>query len=376
MMAPLLEIRGLTVSYRRGKAVTLAVRDVTFEVGPGETVGLVGESGSGKSTIARAVLGLAPIQSGSVRFRGEDISRLDFDGRRRLYRHVQLVFQDPYSSLNPSRTIGRTLAEPLQAYGERDRAVVQARVRGMLDRVRLPGETADRYPSELSGGQRQRVAIARALMLSPQLVILDEPLSALDLSVQAQILNLLRELQATSGLSYVFISHDLEVVRYLCDRVVVMYQGRIVETGLAGRVSSQPAHPYTYMLHQASPVPDPRSQRQRHPAAAGLPVRPPGRRQPGAGQCDFAPRCPYAVSRCRTEAPALRAVADQTAAACHRFPQWQAEVQASPHDGAGHDCVTWQSTRLGAEPALRLESLGTTPTGRNGIDDALHEGDD
>jgi oligopeptide/dipeptide ABC transporter ATP-binding protein len=376
MMAPLLEIRGLTVSYRRGKAVTLAVHDASFEVARGQTVGLVGESGSGKSTIARAVLGLAPIRSGSVRFRGEDISHLDFGARRRLYRHVQLVFQDPYSSMNPSRTIGRTLAEPLQACGERDRAVVQARVRGMLDRVQLPGETADRYPSELSGGQRQRVAIARALMLSPQLVILDEPLSALDLSVQAQILNLLRELQATSGLSYVFISHDLEVVRYLCDQVVVMYAGRIVETGPAGRVSSQPAHPYTYLLHQASPVPDPRSQRQRHAAAAGLPIRPPGQPQPGAGQCSFAPRCPYAVSRCWTERPILQAVADQGAAACHRFPQWQAEVQACSHDGAGHDWVTRQPTRMGAGPALRLESLGTKPTGRNGIDDRLREGDE
>ncbi len=375
MMAPLLEVRGLTVSYRRGKAVTLAVHDASFEVAPGETVGLVGESGSGKSTIARAVVGLAPIGSGSVRFRGQDISRLDFAGRRRLYRHVQLVFQDPYGSLNPSRMIGRTLAEPLQASGERDRAVVQARVRGMLDRVGLPGESADRYPGELSGGQRQRVAIARALMLSPQLVILDEPLSALDLSVQAQILNLLRELQATSGLSYVFISHDLEVVRYLCDRVVVMYAGRIVETGPAGRVSSQPAHPYTYMLHQASPVPDPRAQRQRHAAAARLPA-PPGQPQPGTGQCGFAPRCPYAVSRCWTEPPILRAVADQGAAACHRFPQWQAEVQARSRDGAGHDRVTWQPVRTGGGPAVRLESLGTKPTGRNGIDDALREGDE
>lgn len=180
MTAPLLEICGLSVSFRRGKAVTLAAHDVSFDVATGETVGLVGESGSGKSTIARAVVGLAPVQSGSVRFRGEEISRLDFAARRRLYRHLQLVFQDPYSSLNPSRTVGRTLAEPLQAYGERDRARVQAQVRGMLDRVQLPAETADRYPGELSGGQRQRVAIARALMLSPQLVILDEPLSALD----------------------------------------------------------------------------------------------------------------------------------------------------------------------------------------------------
>lgn len=329
--SPLLEVCGLSVSYRRRKAAITAVNDVTFEVSPGETVGFVGESGSGKSTIARAVLGLAPIRSGSVRFGGQDVTGLDFDGRRRLYRHVQLVFQDPYSSLNPSRTIGRTLAEPLQAYGERDRALVQARVREMLERVQLPGETANLYPRELSGGQRQRVAIARALMLSPELVILDEPLSALDLSVQAQILNLLRELQAASGLSYIFISHDLEVVRYLCDRVVVIYQGRIMETGAARRVSHQPAHPYTYALHQASPVPDPRSQQQRHAAAANRPPRPPAQLQAGEEQCSFAPRCPFAVSRCWTERPALRPVQGEGDAACHRFPQWRAEITPSPH---------------------------------------------
>jgi oligopeptide/dipeptide ABC transporter ATP-binding protein len=375
-MAALLEVRGLTVSYRRGKAVTLAVDDVSFDVARGETVGLVGESGSGKSTIARAVLGLAAIQCGSVSFREQDISRLDFDGRRRLYRHVQLVFQDPYSSLNPSRSIGRTLAEPLQAYGERDRALVQARVREMLERVQLPADTADRYPSELSGGQRQRVAIARALMLSPQLVILDEPLSALDLSVQAQILNLLQELQAASGLSYVFISHDLEVVRYLCDRVVVMYQGRVMETGPAGRVSERPAHPYTYMLHQASPIADPRSQRQRHATAAKLPVPPPVQPQPGTGQCNFAPRCPYAVSRCWAERPILRVVPNDGVAACHQFPQWQAEIPASRHDGAGHDRGTWQSTRSDADLALQLETLGVKPGRRTGIDDKSRRGDE
>ncbi len=210
MTAPLLEVRGLSVQYRRRRAVSVAVDDVSFAVSPGETVGVVGESGSGKTTVTRAILGLTAVRSGEVLFAGQDVTSLDVAGRRRLYRQVQLVFQDPYSSLNPSRTVGRTLAEPLQAYGEKDAALVRTRVREMLERVQLPEGTADRYPRELSGGQRQRVAIARALMLSPRLVILDEPLSALDLSAQAQILNLLRELQASAGMSYLFISHDLK----------------------------------------------------------------------------------------------------------------------------------------------------------------------
>jgi len=333
---PLLEVRDLSVSYTRRKAVTSAVDEVTFSVLAGETVGLVGESGSGKSTIARAVLGLAPIRSGLVRFSGQDVTRADRDGRHELYRKVQLVFQDPYSSLNPSRTIGRTLAEPLEAYGERDHALVRTRVRAMLERVQLPGEAADRYPAEFSGGQRQRIAIARALMLSPQLVILDEPLSALDLSVQAQILNLLQDLQAATGLSYILISHDLEVVRHLCDRVVVLYQGRVMETGPAGRVSGQPAHPYTYTLHQASPVPDPRAQQQRRAAAAAARLPLPAPARSGEG-CNFTPRCPYAVSRCWTQRPALRPVPGAGEAACDRFPDWQREipVRTATSDRAG-----------------------------------------
>ena len=327
MITPLLEIRGLSVQYRRRRAVSVAVDDVSFAVSPGETVGVVGESGSGKTTITRAVLGLTAIASGEVLFGGQDVTNLDAAGRRRLYRQVQLVFQDPYSSLNPSRTVGRTLAEPLQAYGEKDADVVRTRVREMLDRVQLPEGTADRYPTELSGGQRQRVAIARALMLSPRLVILDEPLSALDLSAQAQILNLLRELQAGAGMSYLFISHDLEVVRYLCDRVVVMYRGRVMETGPADLVSGQPAHPYTHMLHQASPVPDPRSQRKRHATEAVLSLPESAQRHQASREgCDFAPRCPFAVSRCWTEPPARQAAPGGGEVACHRFPQWRDEI--------------------------------------------------
>jgi peptide/nickel transport system ATP-binding protein len=332
MTVPLLEIRGLSVEYRRRRTVSVAVDNVSFEVPAGGTVGVVGESGSGKTTVTRAVLGLAPVRSGEIRLRGESITGLDRAGLRALYREVQLVFQDPYSSLNPSLPVGRVLAEPLAAYGEKDKARLRERVREMLDRVQLPAGTENRYPRELSGGQRQRVAIARALMLSPRLVILDEPLSALDLSAQAQILNLLRELQASAGLSYLFISHDLDVVRYLCDRVVVLYQGRVLEAGQAGLVARESAHPYTHMLHEASPVPDPRSQRQRHAAqAAAARPRPAGQAPPGqADQCNFAPRCPFAVSRCWTERPALRPARDGATAACHRFPEWRAELPAGP----------------------------------------------
>ncbi len=331
MAGALLEARALTVVYRRGKQVVRALDDVTFDAVTGETTGLVGESGSGKSTIARSVLGLAPIASGSVSFAGEDITRLGAGERRHLYRRIQMVFQDPYSSLNPSRTIGHTLAEPLQAFGERDHALVQRQVGAMLDRVHLPSDTAECYPAELSGGQRQRVAIARALMPSPELLLLDEPLSALDLSVQAQILNLLQELQAAAGISFIFISHDLDVVRYLCDNVIVLYQGRIMETGPAARVATAPAHPYTSVLQQAAPVPNPRLQQQRrHAAAPPLPrLAQPPRQQDAPSQCAFAPRCAYAADLCWHHRPPLAPVDVGGKVACHRYPQWQSEAPAA-----------------------------------------------
>ena len=360
MTAPLLEIRGLSVEYRRRRTVNVAVDDVSLNVSPGETLGVVGESGSGKTTITRAILGLTAIRSGEVLFGGKGITRLDFAARRRLYRQVQLVFQDPYSSLNPSRTVARTLAEPLQAYGEKDAALVRARVREMLERVQLPDGTADRFPRELSGGQRQRVAIARALMLSPRLVILDEPLSALDLSAQAQILNLLRELQSSAGLSYLFISHDLEVVRYLCDRVMVMYQGRVMETGPAEHVSGRSAHPYTRMLHQASPVPDPQAQRRRRATAAPERRDPP--QQAGDERCKFAPRCPFAISRCWTERPSLRLAHGQGEVACHRFPEWQDEIQPAADASSG-----WAVP----DPRVDLQSVAAEPARQKSPDSAL-----
>jgi oligopeptide/dipeptide ABC transporter ATP-binding protein len=329
MGGPLLELRQLSVHYRRGKTVIRALDDVSLQVGLNETVGLVGESGSGKSTVGRAVLGLAPIHTGSVIFAGEDVTHLRFKDRRAFYRKVQVVFQDPYSSLNPVRTIARTLAEPLEAYGARDKAANRQRVQAMLERVHLPPDAADRYPRQFSGGQRQRIAIARALMLSPRLVICDEAVSALDLSVQAQILNLLHELQAELGLSYLFISHDLEVVRHMCDRVVVLYHGQVMETGPTAAVSSLPGHPYTYALHQASPLPNPRLQRQQRlgakPAVVAGPVE-------SLDQCPFAPRCPHAEAICWSQRPTLRP-SSQGLVACHRYPEWQAE-RSSARNGA------------------------------------------
>ncbi len=337
LASPLLEVCNLSVSYRWRHATIKALDDVSFEVLPGETVGLVGESGSGKSTAANAVLGLAPINAGSVHFAGENVTHLPFKRRREVYRELQVVFQNPYGSLNPSRTIGRTLAEPLQSYGERDSDAIRARVREILEQVHLPPDAANRYPSQFSGGQRQRIAIARALMLSPRLVICDEAVSALDLSVQAQVLNLLRDLQEAAQLSYLFISHDLEVVRNMCDRVVVLYRGQVMESGPAEQVSIAPGHPYTYALHAAAPLPDPRQQRARRvvaarPAVPAVPAVPAGGASDADEQgCPFAARCPYAEERCRLERPLLRTAAEGGLVACHRFPEWRERAPSIAH---------------------------------------------
>lgn len=332
---PLLEVSAVSVQYRRGRSILSALSDVSFTVGAGESVGLVGESGSGKSTIARAVLGLAPLHSGVIKFSGGDVTHLRFKQRRDLYREIQMVFQDPYSSLNPARTVGGTLAEPLEAIGHFSKAEVRSRVYASLERVALPTEAASRYPQEFSGGQRQRIAIARALILAPRLVICDEAVSALDLSVQAQILNLLQDLQVESGLSYLFISHDLEVVQYLCERVVVLYKGQVMETGPVHEVTSNPAHPYTAALHEASPLPDPRAQRARQIAREAVPSEDTsvgGGATPAA--CPFAPRCPHVRPRCRTERPQLRRAERDALVACHQYPEWREEVRPAKSSSA------------------------------------------
>ncbi|MFJ3089799.1 ABC transporter ATP-binding protein [Streptomyces sp. NPDC086838] len=265
----LLDVRDLRVSFP-GKGwrapETEVLKGVSLFVRPGETLGLVGESGSGKSTIGRAVLGLAPVRSGSITFEGERIEHADARRRRALSRDLQVIFQDPYTSLNPSRTIGDTLAEPLIGQGTGAREA-RGRVAGLLERVHLPSDAAGRLPREFSGGQRQRVAIARALALRPRLVICDEPVSALDLTTQRTVLDLLLEIQEETGVSYLFVSHDLAVVRFMSHRVSVIHRGEIVETGDAATVTSEPRHDYTRTLLLASPVADVARQRRRREAA-------------------------------------------------------------------------------------------------------------
>jgi peptide/nickel transport system ATP-binding protein len=345
----LLEVRDLTVVYRRRHAHLVAVDGVSFDVRAGQTVGLVGESGSGKSTVANALMGLAPVHAGSVTFAGREISGLSPRERRGVYRELQLVFQDPYSSLNPSRTIGRTLEEPLESFEGLKRGRAGSRVEAMLERVRLPRSAAHRYPKEFSGGQRQRVAIARALMSAPRLVICDEAVSALDLSIQAQILNLLRDLQRDSRLSYLFVSHDLEVVRYMCDWVVVLYRGRVMEQGSASAVTSAPAHPYSEALLDAAPLPDPKAQAARRAARASAKAADRDLLQAAVSlnACGFAARCRFATDVCREQRPDLRPTADGGSVACHHYPAWRA---ALPHE-QGQSRPTAISSGALARPA-------------------------
>ncbi|MEV7393021.1 ABC transporter ATP-binding protein [Streptomyces sp. NPDC091215] len=249
-----LQVTDLRVAYGTRRARVHVVKGVSFAIAPGETLGLVGESGSGKTTIGRALLGLAPVVHGTITFRGQDVTHLPRSRRRVLARDIQVVFQDPYSSLNPSMTIEDILVEPLRVAGV---AEGRARIRELLEQVGLPGDAGARYPHEFSGGQRQRIAIARALALRPGLVICDEPTSGLDLSTQARVLGLLRRIQRETGAAYLFISHDLGVVREVSDRVAVLHEGVIVESGDSEQVSLRPAHPYTRRLQLATPVPDP-----------------------------------------------------------------------------------------------------------------------
>jgi peptide/nickel transport system ATP-binding protein len=318
---PLLDIRDLVVEYHQGRrTATRALDGVSLHVRAGETVGLVGESGSGKSTLGNAVLGLVPVHDGSIVFRGRDITRAGYRERRALSEHMQVVFQDPYSSLNPARTIGQTLEEPLNVHRKLRRTERDQRVRMLLQRVGLPPDAADRYPAQFSGGQRQRIAIARALSLSPRLIICDEPVSGLDLSIQAQILNLLLELQRELGLSYLFISHDLAVVRHMAHRIVVLYRGQIMETGPAAQVYQAPGHPYTQALLAASPLPDPEYQERRRAERRArlrgdhlLPATSTG--------CPFVPRCPYAIEVCHALRTPSVAGPKRVTIACHRYPE-------------------------------------------------------
>jgi ABC-type oligopeptide transport system ATPase subunit len=262
---PLLDIKDVIVEYPvKGfrKAPFRALKGVSLDIRPGETVGLVGESGSGKTTLGRAVLGLAPVTGGEILYKGKDIAHLGRKERRALSSDIQVVFQDPYTSLNPSLTIEQILVEPL-TMRKIDSKTATKRVVDLLDQVGLPSNAADRLPRDFSGGQRQRIAIARALALDPRLIVCDEPVSALDLSTQERVLDLFKEIQERTGVAYLFVSHDLAVVRHLSHRVAVMFHGEIVEWGDGDQVTSAPEHPYTQRLFLAAPVPDPDRQEQR-----------------------------------------------------------------------------------------------------------------
>jgi oligopeptide/dipeptide ABC transporter ATP-binding protein len=309
--APLLRARDLVRDYSlRGGGRLRAVAGVSFDLAAGQTLGIVGESGCGKSTLGRLLVGLEPPTAGTLEIGGRPAVRLR---RRELARQLQLVFQDPFSSLNPRRTVGSALAEALRVHGLA-RGREGERVRELLAQVALPAAFAERYPHEISGGQAQRVGIARSLAPEPRVLVLDEPTSALDVSVRAEIMNLLAGLRDRLGLAYVFISHDVAMIRHISDRVGVMYLGRFVELGGWREVLSAPLHPYTIVLRAAVPEPDPELEATRRVPVVGGEV--PSAAHPPAG-CVFHPRCPVAEDRCRTQAPALAALRPAHMAACH-----------------------------------------------------------
>ena len=327
----LLSVRGLEVHFPIREGLILdrqigavrAVDGVDLDVEQGETLGLVGESGCGKTTVGRAVLRLTEPTAGSITFDGEDITALKGERLRRLRRRMQMIFQDPYASLDPRQTVGSIVAEPLRTHGlATERGALDRRVRGLLEVVGLPAGAAARYPHEFSGGQRQRIGIARALAVRPDLIVADEPVSALDVSIQAQVVNLLEELQAEYRLTYLVIAHDLAVVRHISDRVAVMYLGKIMEIAPADDLYVHPLHPYTIALLSAIPIPDPvvEERRQRILLKGDLPS--PADPPPG---CVFHTRCPYRQpTRCHDEVPALRAVRANHTVACH----WAEQIES------------------------------------------------
>ena len=319
-MTPLLEARSVVKHFpmRRGlfggpQKVVRAVDDVSFVIEPGTTVGLVGESGCGKTTTAKMVLLLEKPTAGEILFEGESLAALDAEGLRRYRHSVQAVFQDPYASLNPRMRVGSIIAEPLVTNERLPRAEVAARLRKVLDLVGLPTRAAELFPHEFSGGQRQRIAIARALTLSPRLIVLDEPVSALDVSIRAQILNLLKDLQRELGLAYLFIAHDLAAVAHMSHVIAVMYLGRVVETGTAKTVATQPRHPYTKALFAAALPSHPDDSRDEIVLAGDVPSP----LDPPSG-CRFHTRCPQVMPRCSTDEPKLGTV-DGREVACHLF---------------------------------------------------------
>ncbi len=319
---PLLEVRGLAMHFPISEGIVVsrkigevkAVDGVDFSIARGETLGLVGESGCGKTTTGRCILRLERPTQGQILFDGQDISGMDRKGLTAMRRRMQVIFQDPYSSLNPRMKVGDIIAEPIKVHGvEPDARRREARVRELLSVCGLDPKFTDRYPHEMSGGQRQRVGIARALALDPEFIVCDEAVSALDVSIQAQVVNLLEDLRERFNLTYLFIAHDLSVVRHLCQRVAVMYLGRIVEMADVDELFDNPLHPYTQALLSAVPVPDPRieAQRQFRPTKGEVPspINPPS-------GCVFHPRCPVAVDGCKKTRPTLRELRPRHWVAC------------------------------------------------------------
>jgi peptide/nickel transport system ATP-binding protein len=325
---PLVELEHLKVYFPIKSGVVLdrhvgdirAVDDVSLQIKRGETLGLVGESGCGKSTVGRTILRLYKPTAGRILFEGRDISQLGENELRPLRRRMQMVFQDPYASLNPRHSVGRIVGEPLRTHGLANRREATAQVRDLLKIVGLPADAAGRYPHEFSGGQRQRIGLARAIALNPDFVVADEPVSALDVSIQAQIINLLEQLQEEFDLTYLFIAHDLAVVRHISDRIAVMYLGWIVEVSSAAELYEKPLHPYTISLLSAVPIPDPIVERQRQPILLAGDLPSPANPPPA---CRFHTRCPFVQpTRCREEVPLLRKLSSGHEVACH----WAEEI--------------------------------------------------
>jgi oligopeptide/dipeptide ABC transporter ATP-binding protein len=338
--APILEVAGLVKHFplRQGAFGTVsgyvrAVDGVDFTLGERETLAIVGESGCGKSTVGRLVLRLLEPTAGSVKFEGEDLMTLGESALRARRRRMQVIFQDPYGSLNPRMTVGAMLGEPLMLHGlVKGEAARRARVAELLELVGLRADHARRSPHEFSGGQRQRLAIARALAVEPKLIVADEPVSALDVSIQAQVINLMRELQARFGLSYIFVSHDLAVVKHIADRIAVMYLGKIVETAPTAELFANPRHPYTRALLSAVPVPDPAVARERTLLEGDIPsatAPPPG--------CRFHTRCPFVRESCKVEVPALVSDGADHSTACPWWPELPPPQGLIGHGGTAQD---------------------------------------
>jgi peptide/nickel transport system ATP-binding protein len=327
---PLVELEGLKLYFPIKSGIVLdrhvgdvrAVDDVSLTIRRGETLGLVGESGCGKSTVGRTILRLYKPTAGRIVFDGRDITNLSEGELRPLRRRMQMVFQDPFASLNPRHSVGRIIGEPLRTHDLANRREAAGRVRDLLRTVGLPADAANRYPHEFSGGQRQRIGLARALAVNPDFIVADEPVSALDVSIQAQMINLFERLQDEFALTYLFIAHDLAVVRHISDRIAVMYLGSVMEVSPAGELYDNPLHPYTISLLSAVPIPDPIVERQRESILLAGDVPSPAHPPPA---CRFHTRCPYVQpTRCRDDVPLLRTLADGHEVACH----WAEEIKA------------------------------------------------